>query len=131
MQSFEFRLLPNPLAICRLPPSAAIPPWCDGGPFLSITRTPTELSIVCAETQVPSGIKHETDRRALGITGVVDFATIGVIAGLTAPLAAAAISVFVVSTYDTDYILVRAVDLDRAIAVLVGAGHRVLPAPTC
>ncbi len=131
MQSFEFRLIPTPLAICRLEPTAPIPSWCEGGPFLSITRTATELSIVCAEAQVPPGITREADRRALGIAGVVDFATIGVIAELTAPLASAAISVFVVSTYDTDYILVRAADVGRATGILAAAGHRIVPMPSC
>src|SRR5262245_59775371 len=100
---FSFRLLREPLAICRLAADAPIPKWCEGGAFLSIARTNDELSIVCEARLVPRDVKKVEGRRAFGIEGVVDFSTTGVIAGLTAPLAAAAISVFVVSTFDTDY----------------------------
>jgi hypothetical protein len=94
---------------------------------VSITRTGRELSIVCAERAVPAGVRCVTGRRALGIGGTVDFATIGVIAGLTVPLARAGVSVFVVSTHDTDWILVRDEDLATAVATLTAAGHTVAP----
>jgi hypothetical protein len=121
---FTFRLLPERLAICRLPKEAAMPAWPRGS-FVCVARTPDELSVVCDERHVPPGVESAGGRRALGIAGTVDFATIGVIAGLTRPLADAGVSVFVVSTYDTDWILVREEDLATTIAVLRAAGHAV------
>jgi hypothetical protein len=123
--TFTFRLLPERLAICRLPADAAVPAW-PRGPFVAITRTPDELSIVCDERSVPAGVTSAAGRRGLGITGTVDFATIGVIAGLTTPLAEARVSVFVVSTYDTDWILVQQHDLDTTLRTLRAAGHVVI-----
>jgi hypothetical protein len=123
--SFTFRLLDERLAICRLPADAPLPSW-PRGTFVCVTRTPDELSVVCDETSVPPGVTCVRGRRALGIAGVVEFATIGVIAGLTAPLADADVSVFVVSTHDTDWILVREDDLAAATAVLQAAGHAVI-----
>jgi uncharacterized protein len=120
--SFTFRLLPESLAICRLPADAPLPTW-PRGPFVCVTRTPDELSIVCDERCVPPDVQSVRGRRALGITGTVDFSTIGVIAGLTRPLADAGVSVFVVSTYDTDWILVQEKDLATATRVLTASGH--------
>jgi hypothetical protein len=121
---YEFRLLPERLAICRLPADAPVPPW-PRGRFVCIARTPDELSIVCDERCVPEGITGVRGRRALGIAGNVPFSTIGVIAGLTRPLADAGVSVFVVSTHDTDWILVQEQDLDAAEAALRRLGHSV------
>jgi hypothetical protein len=123
--AFTFRLLPERLAICRLAPDAPLPAWPRGA-FVSIARTPDELSIVCDERCVPAGVRNAPGRRALGIAGTVDFATIGVIAGLTRPLADAGVSVFVVSTYDTDWVLVQEADLETAIRVLRSCGHAVV-----
>jgi hypothetical protein len=119
---FTFRLLSEALAICRLPADAPIPPW-PRGPFVCTARTPDELSIVCDERCVPPGVPCVRGRRALGIAGAVDFSTIGVIAGLTRPLAEAGVSVFVVSTYDTDWVLVQEKDLATATRVLRAGGH--------
>jgi hypothetical protein len=124
---FTFRLLSARLAICRLPKDAPAPRWPDGA-FVCVARTPDETSIVCDESSVPGGVDCVRGRRALGIAGVVPFATIGVIAGLTRPLADAGLSVFVVSTYDTDWILVREEDLPSAVSVLRREGHSVVEA---
>src|SRR5687767_2783816 len=126
--AFTFGLLRERLAICRLPPEAEIPAW-PSGPFVCVTRTPEELSIVCDERRVPEGVQSAGGRRALGIAGSVPFSTIGVIAGLTKPLADAGVSVFVVSTYDTDWILVRDEELEKTLTVLAGEGHRVVNRP--
>jgi hypothetical protein len=123
--SFTFRLLPDRLAICRMPRESPVPPWAQGA-FVCVTRTPDELSIVCEETSVPNDVQRVGGRRGLGITGTVDFATIGVIAGLTRPLAEASISVFIVSTYDTDWVLVRDEDLATALDVLRRGGHTIV-----
>ena len=112
-------LLPDRLAVCRLAPDAALPPWLawDGG-LISLTRTADELSIVCAEERVPGDVQAERGWRAFKVLGPLDFALTGILAGLAAPLAEAGISLFALSTYDTDYILVRAADLERALAAL-------------
>jgi hypothetical protein len=116
---------PDTLAICRLDASAPIPAWARGA-LVSITRTRGELSIVCAQRDVPEQIECERDWRALRVEGKLDFALTGILASLAAPLARAGISIFAISTYDTDYFLVKEKDLPRAAAGLAQAGHRIL-----
>jgi hypothetical protein len=98
-----------------------------GTSFYSVTRTESEVSVVCAEDQAPTGdhVRVEPDWRALEVAGPLDFTMVGVMAALTAPLADVDVSVFVVSTYDTDYVLVHAAALEKAIEALRSAGHAV------
>jgi uncharacterized protein len=112
-------------AICRLGADEALPPWATCGGFSSVTRTPDELSIVCDAHAVPSGVRLENGWRAMAVQGPIDFALTGILAALAEPLAAAGISLFAVSTFDTDYILVRDRDLERALLALRDAGHHV------
>ena len=91
----------------------------------SVTRTPDELSIVCSEASVPPTARAQRGWRALEVQGPLDFSLTGVLAALTAPLAQARISIFALSTYDTDYLLVPGEDLARACATLTAAGHTV------
>lgn len=124
------RLLAGAFAICRLPPSATVPAWAWSGPLASVTRSEDELSIVCTDAAVPPAAERvERDWRALVVAGPLDVDLVGVLAGLTAALAAAGVSVFALSTFDTDYLLVRARDLERAVAALRQAGRRVDAAP--
>ena len=118
-------LLPGHFAVCRLGPEEPLPAWAGAGPFLSITRTEHELSIVCAADQVPAGIQCERDFRCLAVHGPLDFAATGILASLATPLATAGISIFALSTFDTDYLLIRTTNLDRARAALTAAGHRI------
>lgn len=120
---FPLALLPGDVAVCRLPPEAPVPAWAAEGPFSCVMRTPEELSIVCAEDGVPAGVLAERGFRALKLEGPVPFTTVGVVSSMTRPLAEAGISVFVLSTYDTDYLLVKSTALDRAIKVLGRAGY--------
>lgn len=115
--------LPQRLAICKLDPGAAIPPWATKGAFFSVTRTSDELSIVCEQAALPSGQSAQTDWRALKVQGPLDFALTGILASLAAPLASAKISLFALSTFDTDYLLVKDAELARAIEALAKAGH--------
>lgn len=119
---FEFRVHDERLAIARLPPAAALPTWARGA-FVNVARTVDELSIVCAQANVPPGVQHERDKVAFGIVGVVPMTTIGVLASLCGALAAAKVPVFVLSTYDTDWLLVSADRLAPARAALEALGH--------
>lgn len=118
-------LIPGRYVVCRLAPGAPVPEWALSGAFASVTRTPDELSVVCAEEAVPAGVTTARDWRCLRFQGPFAFEETGVLASVTAPLAAAGISLFALSTYDTDYVLVRDGDLARAVAALREAGHRV------
>ena len=106
-----------------------MPPWMENawtsGDFVSVTRTPHELSIVCPEELVPADTIAERGWRCLGIVGTLDFDMVGVIASLATVLADANISIFVVSTYDTDFLLVHERSLSDAIMTLQLAGHSV------
>lgn len=115
-------VLPERLAICRLDYGADVPAWTTGD-FVSITRTRDELSIVCNERDVPSGVKADRGWRALKIEGPLDLALTGVLASIAVPLAEARINIFAISTFDTDYVLVKADRVRDAIGVLRRAGH--------
>jgi hypothetical protein len=121
----DLRVLPDRLSVCRLPAGADWPTPAPGAAFWSVTRTSAELSVVCPEDEAPEGAHVEPDWRALEVAGPLDFSMVGVMAGLTAPLAEVEVSVFVVSTYDTDYVLVHAAALERAVEALRAAGHTV------
>jgi hypothetical protein len=124
-QRLNLILLANRLAVCRLDGDAPTPDWAMRQGFFSITRTEEELSVVCPEVLVPERIRAERGWRALRIAGVLDLSQVGVLASLASPLAGAGISLFALSTYDTDYLLVKEHDLTRAVEVLVAAGHPV------
>jgi uncharacterized protein len=120
----DLTLLHESLAVCRLPSQAAIPDWATGT-FVAITRTPDELSIVCAADAVPDAVRSEGPWRAFVVAGPLDFALTGILAAIAGPLAEAGVPIFAISTFDTDYVLVRAADVNRAIEALRAAGHRV------
>jgi len=126
MPSLPLTLLPDHLAVCRLPPDAPLPAWAAGPGFVSITHTDEELSIVVRQDRVPGGVVAVGPWRALKVQGPLDFALTGILPALTTPLADAGISLFAIATYDTDYILVRAETLEAAITALTAAGHQVL-----
>jgi hypothetical protein len=126
------RLLPGRLAVCRLHPHDPLPAWVfhDEATFWSLTRTPDEMSLVCDEDSVPPSIARvEPGWRAFRVEGPIPFDATGVFASLATPLADAGIPLFALSTYDTDVVLVKEHDLERALAVL-RVRHRVAePAP--
>jgi len=92
---------------------------------MSLTRTAGELSLVYCEEAVPDGVRCEQGWRCLRVAGTLDFSLVGVLASLLGPLADAGLSVFVVSTFDTDYLLVKQTDFQRTVDVLRRAGHAV------
>jgi uncharacterized protein len=126
--NLDLDLLPAPYAVCRLSPGAAVPAWAAGEDLVSITRTPEELSILCPQEKVPEGIRSERDFRVLKIRGPLDFSLVGVLSGLAGPLAEAGISLFALSTFDTDYLLVKQGNLGRAAEILIREGHNILGA---
>jgi hypothetical protein len=118
-------VLEGRFAICRLGAGSSVPDWALDETFFSITRTPEELSIVCAEDRVPGGERRDAGWRCLMVQGPLDFSMIGVMASLSVPLADAGISIFPISTFDTDYLLIKEKDFERAILSLTRAGHSV------
>lgn len=127
MRQLSLSLLPGRLAVCRLGSNEAIPDWVFAAPFWSITRTDEELSVILPEELVPSSWQAERDWRYLKVLGPLDFSLAGVLASLSTPLAEAGVPILAVSTYDTDYLLVRNGDVDRAKEVLIEHGHRISP----
>lgn len=120
----QLLVLPGTFAICRLAPDEPIPNWATGE-FVSVTRTTDELSIVCDDDHVPADAAAERCWRCLRVAGTLDFSETGVLASLSEPLAVAGVSIFVVSTFDTDYLLVRENSLSDAIVAFQKAGHAV------
>lgn len=112
-------VLQTPLAVARLNASDKIPSWalkeCD---FFSITKTNDELSIVCPETHLPFGIQSEKGWKGIKVEGPLDFGLTGILYSLAKPLAEAKISIFAISTFDTDYILIKKENLQKAIEIL-------------
>jgi uncharacterized protein len=107
------RRLPVTLAVCRLDPSEPQAPWMLHGRFSSVTRTPDERSVVCEAHLVPDGVRREGPFVAFMVEGPLDFALTGIVSRLSVALADAGIPIFVISTYDTDYVLVPASDADH------------------
>jgi hypothetical protein len=121
-------LLPDTLAICRLPAEATPPAWASPpAAFLTVSRTPDELSITTVQAAVPDGVRCERDYRAVRVRGPISPNLVGIILSIAEPLAQAGLSIFAISTYDTDYVLVKTRDLAAALDALRGAGHQVSP----
>lgn len=123
---------PDHVAVCRLPVGVAAPDWATGrpSPLVSLTFTADETSLVCAADAVPTGVTHEGPFTALAVAGPLDFGLTGVLAELLRPLADAGVSVFTVSTYDTDWILLPAERAGEAVEALRRRGHVVTPRPS-
>jgi len=119
----DYRIRPGRCAVCRLDAVSAIPDWLPKGAWSSITRTPAELSIVCEESVVPTGITKQGGWRRIELAGPFDFALTGVLASILNPLAAAGVPIFAISTFDTDWILIPGEHLEKAKQALAAAGH--------
>lgn len=119
------KLLKEKYGVCRLDKNELIPEWAQKGDFFSITKTKDELSIVCSQNNIPANIKCEKEWRILKIEGPLDFSLIGILSSISSILAQRRISIFAISTYDTDYILVKESDIDNAIEVLMKEGYEV------
>lgn len=122
MNDLNLTLLPEPMAVCRANPDEPFPDWLPGSGIWSLTRTAEELSLVISEHLAPQDWQIESGWRCLKVEGPLDFSLTGILSALTAPLAAAGIPVFAISTYDTDYLLVKQNHLEKTLVVL--AQHR-------
>jgi uncharacterized protein len=117
-------ILPGSFAICRLSPDNEVPNWVrENKTLLSVTYTEDELSIVCQSSLVPSHIRAEMGWVAIKVEGPLDFSLTGVLAALSGPLAAGGVSIFALSTFDTDYILVKEQDISHSKRILERKGH--------
>ncbi len=127
MQKLTLVLLPQKYAVCRLDPNGHIPPWAlIGDDFISLTRTKSELSVICLEENVPlEGTKAERGWRCLRVEGRFDFSAAGIHVSLAIPLAESNISVLAIATYETDHLLIKEGEVEHAIRVLTQSGHRV------
>lgn len=121
--SLRLSWLEGEWAVSRLAPEAAVPSWATEPAWFSISRTPEELTVVGPAHLVPEGVQSEGPWRMFRVEGTLAFTETGVLSGLSGELAAAGISVFVISTYDTDYVLVPADEADAARSVLRRAGY--------
>ncbi|PIS17200.1 MAG: ACT domain-containing protein [Candidatus Nealsonbacteria bacterium CG09_land_8_20_14_0_10_42_14] len=111
-------ILPEVLGICRFDEKSPIPDWAKDISFCSITRTADELSVVCPQDEIPAGVLAEKNRRAFKVEGPLGFSLTGIVSSLSKPLAEAGISIFYISTYETDYLLVEEKNLAKAVEVL-------------
>jgi len=119
-------LLAEPYAVCCMPAGAGLPaPPLDAGLWIGVAAR-DETTLVCPERHVPKGVAGKAGWRAFKIEQVFDFSVPGILASVLQPLAAAGIGIFATSTFSTDYVLVKASDLERAVGALRAAGHRVI-----
>ena len=121
----ELSILADGYAVCRMAKEAVIPAWFNDAAWSSVTRTADELSVICRESVVPPSVPCERGWRVLAVKGPFPFDTIGVLANLSGVLARVGVPLLAVSTYDTDYLLVKEERLPKAVEALIDAGHRV------
>jgi hypothetical protein len=121
---YRFSFLSGVWSIAQLWPEQPLPEWARStSELISITRTADELSVICRSALIPTGVKQEANWTVIKLHGPFPFDTIGVLASFTKILAEAKISVFAISTYNTDYILVKADQAEAARVALTSAGH--------
>ncbi len=124
-QTFTLEQFPEKLAVVRLGPGAEVPSWAESSSLFSVTATALQTSVVCAMRSVPKKAKQAGPFIAFAVKGPLDFALTGVLATLLQPIAVAEISVFTLSTFDTDWILVPINDAERAAEEWRRSGHEV------
>ncbi len=123
-RALTLSVLSERYTILQFAADAVVPDWAMSGEFFSVTRSPGELSVVTRIANLPVWEKAKTDWRVFKVHGPFAFDEIGVLAILTTPLAAAEIGIFVISTFDTDFLLVQSKDLWKAAECLRATGHR-------
>ncbi len=127
MPNLNLSLLEGRFAVLQLEPNSSIPAWVLEGEFFSVSKTTEELSIVCLESNAPtnSDVRLERDWACLKLQGPFEFSLTGILLSVLEPLAQVNVGIFALSTFNTDYVLVKAENLEKAIVALEAAGHRV------
>ncbi len=126
--SLTLERFPEKVAVVRLGPGAEVPAWAESSSLFSVTATALETSLVCAARSVPRKARQAGPFTAFAVQGPLDFALTGVLVSLLQPLAEAEISVFTISTFDTDWVLVPLAEADRAVEQWRASGHEVVVA---
>ena len=121
--SLNLKTVPGRYAIARLKPDADIPDWVNGPGFVSTSRADDELTVVCLEDRIPSGTEIDGDWTCLRSIGPFEFGAAGIVYSLIGPLSTNGIGVFVICTFDGEHMLISAKDTEKAMALLVDAGH--------
>ena len=119
----QLSVLESLFTIHRFPPNHEIPNQVYGSEFYTISKTEDELSIVCSSSIQLNSEKSETGWSCLMVVGPLDFSLTGILAEISAVLAEAEISIFAISTFDTDYILIKTEKLPLAIEALLASGY--------
>lgn len=122
-RKIHMQQLPDRYAVSRLDSKSMIPSWADGEGFVSITRTSDELSVVCLESRVPEEVRSDRGWVCLKLIGPFAFDEYGIVASVIAPVSAAEMGVFVVSTFDGDHLLVKSEDYQKAKQIMTDIGH--------
>jgi hypothetical protein len=122
----SLKVLPDTYAVVRLNPDDALPPWFRPKGFRTVSWTAEELSILCEETMVPAEVSAERGWRCMMLQGPFPFELTGILLAVLAPLAEAGIGIFALSTFDTDYVLVKDAALEPAVDALRRSGHRIV-----
>lgn len=120
------KLIKETFGVCRFENNDTIPTWAFEGEFFSITKTDDELSVVCGEKYIPMDVKCERDWRALKVLGPLDFSLVGILSKISTVLANESVSIFAISTYDTDYILVKSKDIEKAVSSLEKENYEIV-----
>lgn len=121
--NYKFKIINDLYSVCKLNPNSNIPSWVNTNEFYSITKTEDELSILCVQQNIPNNIECEKNWKVLKINSKLDFSLVGVISQISKLLAENSISIFVISTFDTDYICIKEKDLAKAVEILKQAGN--------
>ncbi len=124
MASVRLQQLDGDYAVARLESDGPIPSWANGAGFVSISRTADELSVVCLAERVPATVRHEAGWTGFKFMGPFAFDETGIALAVIRPLSEAGIGIFLVSTFDTDYLLIKSENTVRARDLLAGAGHK-------
>jgi uncharacterized protein len=125
-RSLNFSFVPGSFAVCHLPAGAPVPEWALQSTLFSITRTLEELSIVCPAALVPEDVQHEANWTCLKLIGPFPFAETGILSSFIQPLSENSVPIFAISTFDTDYVLIKEEWAGHALNVLQAAGHQLI-----
>lgn len=121
----NFAVLKSTFIVCKLDPASPIPDWINKQEFFSVTHSEDELSVVCVQENIPENIKTEKDWRVFRVEGPLDFSLVGILNNISNTMVKRNISIFVISTFDTDYILVKLRDFENAKKALKEDGHSI------